>query len=108
MSSPDQSQNTALGERIGPFVIERELGRGAMGVVYLARDTKLDRPVAIKSLPNEVTVSPDARSRFMREAKVLASLNHLISAFCFGGASPKIPDEGSSTSATRLSRSVKL
>jgi serine/threonine protein kinase len=41
------------GSRIGPFHIERELGRGGMGVVYLARDTKLDRHVAIKSIPPE-------------------------------------------------------
>jgi formylglycine-generating enzyme required for sulfatase activity/cephalosporin-C deacetylase-like acetyl esterase len=47
-----------------------------MGVVYLAHDTKLDRPVAIKSLPAEVTSSPVARSRFQREARLLASLNH--------------------------------
>jgi len=64
------------GEQIGAFRIERELGRGAVGVVYLARDTKLDRPVAIKSLPAEVMANPKARSRFSREAKVLASLNH--------------------------------
>ena len=64
------------GGRIGPFRIERELGRGAVGVVYLAHDTKLDRPVAIKSLPAEVMENPKARSRFSREARVLASLNH--------------------------------
>ena len=64
------------GEQIGPFRIERELGRGAVGVVYLAHDTKLDRPVAIKSLPAEVMENPKARSRFAREARVLASLNH--------------------------------
>ena len=64
------------GSRIGPFRIERELGRGAVGVVYLAHDTKLDRPVAIKSLPAEVMANPKARSRFSREARVLASLNH--------------------------------
>jgi serine/threonine protein kinase len=64
------------GSRIGPFPIERELGRGAMGVVYLAHDTKLDRPVAIKSLPAEVMANPKARSRFAREARLLASLNH--------------------------------
>ncbi len=46
--------STALpGAQIGPFRIERELGRGAVGVVYLAHDTKLDRSVAIKSLPGE-------------------------------------------------------
>jgi len=64
------------GGQIGPFRIERELGRGAAGVVYLARDTKLDRQVAIKSLPADVMASPQARSRFSREAKLLASLNH--------------------------------
>jgi len=64
------------GSRIGQFRIERELGRGAGGAVYLARDTKLDRSVAIKSLPAEVMSDPKARSRFAREARVLASLNH--------------------------------
>jgi len=64
------------GSQIGTFQIEKELGRGAMGVVYLARDTKLDRSVAIKSLPSEVMANPKARSRFSREARVLASLNH--------------------------------
>ncbi len=64
------------GSQIGPFRIERELGRGAVGVVYLAHDTKLDRSVAIKSLPAEVMANPKARSRFAREARLLASLNH--------------------------------
>ncbi len=64
------------GGRIGPFRIERELGRGAAGVVYLAHDTKLDRSVAIKSLPAELMENPKARTRFAREARVLASLNH--------------------------------
>ena len=64
------------GGRIGPFRIERELGRGGAGVVYLGHDTKLDRPVAIKSLPAELMGNPRARSRFAREARVLASLNH--------------------------------
>ena len=64
------------GSQIGPFRIERELGRGAVGVVYLAHDTKLDRSVAIKSLPAEVMANPKARSRFSREARLLASLNH--------------------------------
>jgi len=61
--------------QIGPFRIERELGRGSMGVVYLAHDTKLDRQVAIKSLPAEA-MDDQARSRFSREARLLASLNH--------------------------------
>ncbi|MHC4581102.1 MAG: serine/threonine protein kinase, partial [Planctomycetota bacterium] len=62
--------------RIGPFRIERELGRGGAGVVYLAHDTKLDRSVAIKSVPAELADNPAAQSRFLREAKLLASLNH--------------------------------
>ncbi|MHC4532588.1 MAG: protein kinase domain-containing protein [Planctomycetota bacterium] len=64
------------GSQIGPFCIEHELGRGAVGVVYLAHDTKLDRSVAIKSLPTEVMANPKARSRFSREARLLASVNH--------------------------------
>jgi len=64
------------GARIGQFRIEREIGRGAMGVVYLAHDSKLDRQVAIKSLPAEVMANPKARVRFSREARTLASLNH--------------------------------
>jgi serine/threonine-protein kinase len=67
---------TGPGGQIGPFRIERELGRGAVGIVYLAHDTKLDRSVAIKSLPAEVMANPKARSRFSREAKLLASVNH--------------------------------
>ncbi|MHC4432238.1 MAG: protein kinase domain-containing protein [Planctomycetota bacterium] len=67
---------TGPGSQIGPFRIERELGRGAVGIVYLAHDTKLDREVAIKSLPPEVTANPRARSRFSREARLLASVNH--------------------------------
>jgi serine/threonine-protein kinase len=64
------------GGRIGPFRIERELGRGAVGVVYLAHDTKLDRQVAIKSLPAEVIGDSKVQKRWRREAQVLASLNH--------------------------------
>jgi len=64
------------GSQIGRFSIERVLGRGGMGVVYLARDTRLDRSVAIKSLPPEVVNNPQIKSRLKREAKLLASLNH--------------------------------
>ncbi len=61
---------------IGPFQILRELGRGGMGEVFLARDTRLDRQVAIKALPAHLLTDPDRLARFQREAKVLASLNH--------------------------------
>lgn len=69
---------------IGPFQIERELGRGGMGEVYLARDARLDRPVAIKALPAHLAADPDRLARFQREAKVLASLNHSRIARGFG------------------------
>jgi serine/threonine protein kinase/tetratricopeptide (TPR) repeat protein len=64
------------GSQIGRFRVEHELGRGGMGIVYLAHDTKLDRPVAIKSLPAELTGNAMIRKRWKREAQVLASLNH--------------------------------
>jgi Tol biopolymer transport system component len=61
---------------IGPFKIERELGRGGMGEVFLARDSRLDRQVAIKAIPAHLAADTDRLARFQREAKVLASLNH--------------------------------
>jgi len=76
---PEHSSNSSAaspGGLIGQFRIERELGRGAVGVVYLAHDTKLDRSVAIKSLPAEVTSNSKVQKRWQREARVLASLNH--------------------------------
>jgi serine/threonine-protein kinase len=79
MGGPTRSFDGSVvgpGRQIGPFRIEQELGRGGAGVVYLAHDTKLDRSVAIKSLPPEVKDNPKALSRFTREARVLASLNH--------------------------------
>ncbi|MFC1603899.1 protein kinase [Planctomycetota bacterium] len=65
-----------VGQRIGDFEIVAIVGRGGMGVVYRARDTRLDRTVAIKSIPPGLASSPNARMRFKREAKLLASLNH--------------------------------
>jgi serine/threonine-protein kinase len=55
--------------QIGSYTISRELGRGGMGVVYLARDTRLDRDVAIKALPEHLAADPDRLARFEREAK---------------------------------------
>ena len=60
----------------GQYEIEREIGRGGMGVVYLARDLKLDRPVAIKTLPVHLAGSADVRERFLREARTAAHLSH--------------------------------
>jgi len=60
----------------GRFSLEREIGRGGMGVVYLARDVALDRPVAIKLLPAELAAQPEAKERFLREARTAAQLSH--------------------------------
>ena len=64
------------GTRIGAYEILSALGAGGMGQVYRARDTKLDREVAIKVLPDAMAHDHDRLARFAREAKVLASLNH--------------------------------
>src|SRR5689334_5154942 len=64
------------GARLGPYEILAPLGAGGMGEVYRARDTKLDRDVAIKVLPAALADDPERLARFEREAKVLASLNH--------------------------------
>ena len=66
----------ASGTRIGPYEIDKPLGAGGMGEVYVARDTRLNRDVAIKVLPDLVAPDHDRRSRFEREAQLLASLNH--------------------------------
>jgi serine/threonine-protein kinase len=60
----------------GRFSLERELGRGGMGVVYLARDVALDRAVAIKLLPPILAAQPTFRERFLREARIAARLSH--------------------------------
>jgi len=64
------------GDHLGPYEILAPLGAGGMGEVYRARDTKLDREVAIKILPDALAHDPERLARFEREAKVLASLNH--------------------------------
>jgi len=64
------------GQRLGPYEIEKSLGAGGMGEVYKARDTRLDRMVAIKVLPEHAAMNADFRARFEREAKTISSLNH--------------------------------
>jgi serine/threonine protein kinase len=65
-----------IGTQLGIYKIAALLGRGGMGEVYRARDTRLDRDVAVKTLPEEFARDSDRLSRFQREAKLLASLNH--------------------------------
>jgi serine/threonine protein kinase len=64
------------GSRLGPYEILAPIGAGGMGEVYRARDSRLDRDVAIKILPETFAADADRLMRFTREAKTLASLNH--------------------------------
>ena len=66
------AQNT----RVGPYEIVSPLGAGGMGEVYRARDTRLDRTVAIKILPPEMSRDTLLKQRFEREAKTISNLNH--------------------------------
>ena len=66
----------APGTRLGPYEVTAPIGAGGMGEVYKARDTRLDRTVAIKVLPAQVSADPERRARFAREAKTIAGLNH--------------------------------
>ena len=64
------------GTRLGPYEIQSPLGAGGMGEVYRAKDTRLDRIVAIKTLPNHLSDNPEFKQRFEREARTVSSLNH--------------------------------
>jgi len=80
-----------VGRRIAHYEVRSSLGAGGMGEVYRACDTKLGRDVALKLLPPAVAGNPDRLSRFTREARVLASLNHPHIAAIYG-----IEDAGTS------------
>ncbi len=64
------------GTALGPYKILSPVGAGGMGEVYKATDTRLDRTVAIKVLPEHVAADPDLKQRFEREARTVAALNH--------------------------------
>jgi serine/threonine protein kinase len=65
-----------LGTRLGPYEITAPIGAGGMGEVYKAKDTRLDRTVAIKVLSEHFAESPERKARFEREAKAISQLNH--------------------------------
>src|SRR4051812_4409616 len=76
MTATDETFLTLQSALAGEYSLERELGRGGMGIVYLAREVQLDRLVAIKALPPEKSSEPEVRERFLREARTAASLSH--------------------------------
>jgi len=86
----------SAGTRLGPYEVLSKLGEGGMGEVYRARDTKLNRDVAIKVLPEAFALDADRLARFTREAQVLASLNHPNIAAIYGiesgSRSPGVPE----------------
>src|SRR5436853_6658845 len=89
--------------RIAHYTISAKLGEGGMGAVYRATDTKLNREVAVKVLPDSFAADPDRLARFTREAQVLASLNHPNIAAVYGVEERAIVlelVEGASTAGT--------
>src|SRR5678815_1687533 len=66
----------AAGTRLGPYELIAPVGAGGMGEVYRAKDTRLDRTVAVKVLPAHLSSSPESRQRFEREAKTISQLSH--------------------------------
>jgi len=74
----------AAGKRLGPYEIAALIGAGGMGEVYRGRDTRLNRDVALKILPEPFALDPNRLARFKREAQVLASLNHSNIASIYG------------------------
>jgi len=72
----DDRNESPVGRRIGPYQIISLLGRGGMGEVFLAEDTRLERKVALKALPSAFVQNPDRLRRFEREAKAASALNH--------------------------------
>jgi serine/threonine protein kinase/WD40 repeat protein len=72
----EKEMSLAAGAKLGPYEIQSPLGAGGMGEVYRARDTRLERTVAIKVLPAALADNPQARERFVREARAVSKLNH--------------------------------
>jgi len=81
---PPKPSASLIGRRLGVYQIQALLGRGGMGDVYRARDTRLERDVAIKVLPMAFTTAPERLARFEREARMVAALNHPHIATIYG------------------------
>ena len=92
------------GTRLGPYEIQAAIGAGGMGEVYKARDTRLDRTVAIKILPAELSADPDRRARFEREARAVAALSHPHICTLFDIGEAVLPDGDSVAAEQRAGR----
>ncbi len=86
VSGPEDTgmHESMIGRRVGVYAIHSLIGKGGMGEVYEARDTRLQRAVAIKTLPDAFSADPSRVARFEREARILASLNHANIAVIYG------------------------
>jgi len=99
-----------IGMTLGPYRILEKLGEGGMGVVYKARDTRLDRSVAIKILPTELSADPERRARFEREARAIASLAHphICTLYDIGESVPASPSPESRVPGEQVSTEPAL
>src|SRR5208283_4368063 len=86
MYNPVSSMVLTPGVKLGPYEVLAPLGSGGMGEVYRARDTRLNREVAIKVLPESLSQDPDRLRRFEQEARTVAALNHpnILAVYDFG------------------------
>src|SRR4030095_14543923 len=92
-ADPPKPVEKELSGRIGKYEILRPLGKGAMGQVYLARDTMLDRDVALKVMVAQIADDPELKARFEREAKAVAKMTHpnVVTVFDLGNHSDGSP-----------------
>jgi eukaryotic-like serine/threonine-protein kinase len=95
---------TMIGKQVGPYQVLSRLGEGGMGEVYRARDTKLQRDVAIKVIPELFASDPERLARFTREAQTLAALNHPHIAHVYGVESGALIMERADQCAPRRDR----
>ena len=79
------------GTQLGHYTILAAIGKGGMGEVWKAKDTQLGREVAVKTLPDELASDEERVTRFKREARLLASLNHPNIAFVYGLETDRLP-----------------
>lgn len=94
----------SAGTRLGAFEILSPIGAGGMGEVYKAKDTRLERIVAIKVLPEHLAQDPEGKQRFEREAKAISQLNHphICTLFDIGATTASISSSWNISRAKRL------